>query len=79
MTALPRLPGLRFVIFLDDHQRAHVHVFGEGQIKVNLFGEDKTAEPVWVDGMSRSDVRRAMAAVGEHREALITRWKEIHG
>jgi hypothetical protein len=29
--------------------------------------------------MKRGDVRRAMQIVIEHRDALLIRWREIHG
>ncbi len=28
---------MRVIIFSDDHEPAHVHVFGDGQAKVNLI------------------------------------------
>jgi len=30
--------GLRVIIFVNDHPPAHVHVFGDGQAKINLRG-----------------------------------------
>lgn len=40
MVTVLRAHGLRVVIFVDDHQPAHVHVFGDGQAKINLLGAD---------------------------------------
>ncbi len=71
--------GLRVVIFLDDHEPAHVHVFGDGQAKINLLGKDGSPELVWVDGMKRGEVRRAMRIVIERQAGLLARWREIHG
>lgn len=62
MVTVLRLSGMRFVIFTNDHEPAHVHVFGEGTAKIKLRGADGRAELVWVDGMKRNDVRRAMGA-----------------
>jgi hypothetical protein len=31
---------------LDDHEPAHVHVFGDGQAKINLLGNDGKPELV---------------------------------
>ncbi|MGH7152509.1 MAG: DUF4160 domain-containing protein [Acetobacteraceae bacterium] len=31
-----RAHGLWVVIFANDHQRAHVHVLGDGEAKINL-------------------------------------------
>jgi hypothetical protein len=70
---------MRFVIFTNDHEPAHVHVFGEGAAKINLLGAHGRAELVWVDGMKRNDVRRAMCAVDEERDLLLAKWNKIHG
>jgi hypothetical protein len=51
---LPRL-GLRVVIFLDDHDPAHVHVFGDGEVKINLAGP--AASPKWSGQWVRSAPR----------------------
>lgn len=40
MVTVLRAHGLRVVIFSNDHQPAHVHVFGDGQAKVNLLGAE---------------------------------------
>ncbi len=78
MVTIHRAHGLRFIIFTDDHQPAHVHVFGDGQAKINLLGLDGWPELVWANGMKRSELRRAMAVVREHREVSLLRWNEIH-
>jgi len=40
MGTIYRAHGLRVIIFTDDHEPAHVHVFGDGQVKINLIGPD---------------------------------------
>jgi hypothetical protein len=70
---------MRVVIFVDDHEPAHVHVFGDGQARINLVGADGDPDLVWVDRMKRNDVRRAMRMVTEQGEYLLARWREIHG
>ncbi len=79
MVTVYRGQGMRAVIFLDDHEPAHVHVFGDGQAKINLLGKDGRPELVWVDGMKRNEVRRAIEIAGERQAELLARWKEIHG
>jgi hypothetical protein len=79
MVTIHRAHGFRFIIFTDDHEPAHVHVFGDGQAKINLLGADGRPELVWATGMKRSELRRAMAVVGEHCEEFLARWNEIHG
>jgi hypothetical protein len=71
--------GLRVVIFVDDHLPAHVHVFGDGEAKINLAGPGDAAELVWAVGMTRADLRKAMQIVSEHRRLLLRKWVEIHG
>ena len=78
MVTIHRTHGLRVIIFTDDHEPAHVHVFADGQAKINLIGPDGVPELVWVEGMKRNDVRRAMKLVRDQQDAFIARWKEIH-
>lgn len=79
MVTIHRALGLRIVIFTDDHEPAHVHVFGDGHAKINLTGPDGGAELVWAENMKRNEARRAMAVVTEHREVFLARRREIHG
>lgn len=61
MVTVFRAFGLRVIIFLDDHQPAHVHVFGDGHAKINLLGFGGIPELVWADSMSRTEIRRGGA------------------
>jgi len=79
MVTVYRGRGMRAVIFLDDHEPAHVHAFGDGQAKINLLGKDGLPKLVWADGMKRSEVRRAMKIVIERQAEFLAKWKEIHG
>jgi hypothetical protein len=79
MVTVLRADGLRVVIFVDDHQPAHVHVFGDGHAKINLLGADGAPELVWVDGMTRGEVRRAVRIAIEQQALLLARWEKIHG
>ena len=79
MVTVFRAQGLRVMIFVDDHQPAHVHVFGDGQAKINLLGAGGTPELVWADGMTRGEVRRAVKIVVEQQALLLARWEDIHG
>jgi len=67
MVTVHRESGLRFVIFTDDHEPAHVHVFGDGAAKIELIGEEGAPELVWAEGMKRSVVRKAMRIVSDQR------------
>jgi hypothetical protein len=79
MVTVYRAHGLRFIIFVDDHLPAHVHVFGNGHIKVNLVGPDGAPDIVTIEGMKRGDVRHAIQIVAEQQAYLLSRWSEIHG
>jgi hypothetical protein len=74
-----RAHGLRVVIFLDDHEPAHVHVFGDGQVKINLIGSSGHPELIWAEGMKHGDIRRAMRIVAERQQEFLVKWKNIHG
>lgn len=78
MVTVLRAHGLSVVIFVDDHEPAHVHVFGDGEAKINLIGSDGRPEAVWI-AMRRTEARRAMTLVTEQRDDLLQRWREIHG
>lgn len=79
MVTVSRAHGFNIVIFLNDHEPAHVHVFGDGEAKINLLGAGGAPELVWVDGMKRGDVRRVMRIVVEQQGHLLARWRDIHG
>ncbi len=79
MVTVLRAEGLRVVIFLDDHEPAHVHVFGDGQVKINLWGRAGEPELVFVENMTRSEVRRAFRLVCQQQTLLLQRWEDIHG
>ena len=75
MVTIDRRHGFSVVIFTQDHSPPHVHVFGDGQVKIDLAGPDV----VFSIGMKRSDVRRAWRLVAERRDEYLRRWSEIYG
>jgi hypothetical protein len=77
MVTIFRAAGLRIVIFVDDHEPAHVHVYGDGEAKIDIATE--AARLVWTVGMKKNELRRAMNVVSENRGAFLARWREIHG
>ena len=79
MITVLREGGFRIVIFTDDHEPAHVHVFGDGSAKIQLIGETGAPELLSTFGMKAGDVRKAMAIVRADRDMLLARWREIHG
>ena len=79
MVTVLRSGGLRIVIYVDDHEPAHVHVLGDGEAKIDLGAGSDEPSLVWSIGFSNADVRRAYRLVRSHREMLIARWRELHG
>ena len=67
MVTVYRAHGLRIVIFVDDHEPAHVHVFGDGEAKIDLAGYEGDPDLIYAIGMTRAETRRAMAVVKEQQ------------
>lgn len=67
MVTIHRAHGLRVIIFTDDHEPAHVHVFGDGQAKINLIGPEGVPVLVRAEGLKGNEVRRAMQLVRDHQ------------
>lgn len=78
MVTVLRDGAFRVVIFVNDHQPAHVHVFGDGELKIDISRPGRV-KLVWADRMSKPDVRRAMLIVTKMQVILLERWREIHG
>jgi Domain of unknown function (DUF4160) len=79
MVTILREGGLQFVIFVDDHEPAHVHVYGDGELKVEIATDDGLPRLVWAVGMKAGDRLKAMDAIRENRDLFLARWHEIHG
>lgn len=79
MVVVHRAHGYRFVIYTSDHEPAHVHITGPGQVKVNLLGPHDDPEVVWSVGVKRSDLRRLVIEVIERRDYFLREWERVHG
>ena len=79
MPTVLRAGNLRVIIYTDDHPPPHVHVFGDGEIKIALTGPDDRARLVRVVGADLRESRRALHIVREKRDYLLARWSDIHG
>ena len=79
MVTVHREAGLRFVIFTDDHEPAHVHVIGDGNAKIDLAGPDGKPHLVTNNGFKAGDLRKAMQIVTEQRTWLLEKWNHYHG
>ena len=71
---------LRIVIYLNDHEPAHVHVVGpNGEARVRLGDVRVKPELIANDGLSTREVAETLAAIDAEWNVLQRRWKEIHG
>jgi hypothetical protein len=78
MVTVHRFDSLRFVIYSNDHDPAHIHVLGAGrEAKIQLVGEGPHL--IWQVGFSPADLRRVMQEVRAERFRLLQRWKDLHG
>ena len=79
MVTIHREYGLRFAILTDDHEPAHIHVYGDGEAKILIVGAEGPPELVYSIGLKTNDRRRAMDVVLERQAAFLAKWYEIHG
>lgn len=79
MVTVHREVGYRFVIHTDDHEPAHVHVIGAGELKVTIRGMGGLPEIVSAVGVKMRDRRRIMDVVRDRQDALLAAWRAIHG
>lgn len=79
MITVLRVHGFRVVIYRFDHEPPHVHVLGNGEAKILLVGADGSPEIMFSKAMNRAEQRRALKAVRDAQDELLTYWREIHG
>jgi hypothetical protein len=79
MVVVLRTAGLRIVIYRDDHEPPHVHVFGDGETKVELGSAPETTRIVYALGVRAGERRRVERAVRDNHALLIDRWNDLHG
>lgn len=76
MVTVLRAGGMRFVIHLDGHEPAHVHVHhdgGEARMDVKLVAAISNR------GMKKRDLARALAIVLDRRRFFLEKREDIHG
>jgi hypothetical protein len=80
MPTIHRAHGLRFIIYLDDHEPAHIHAIGAGgEAKIDIGAPGDAPELVWTRGLSNALVRRAMTVVEQEQARFRAAWTAIHG
>lgn len=75
MVTVLRAAGMRFVIYTDDQQPAHVHVYGEGEARINILDLTVLSNR----GMKKRDLSVALVIVQENQRLFIEKWESIHG
>lgn len=75
MVTVLRQHGMRFVIYTADHEPPHVHVYGEGEARIDIVSLVVLTQ----GGMSDRDVRRAVAVIEENRKLFMETWRRYHG
>lgn len=75
MVTVLREAGMRFVIYTDDHEPAHIHVYGDGEARINILDLTVIANR----GMKKRDLSVALAIVQANRRLFIEKWESIHG
>ena len=79
MVTVLRQGGFRIAIYLEDHEPAHVHVYGDGEVKINLLSQSGRPQVVAHIKMRLGDVRKALRIVTEQQQMLLIKWNEYHG
>ena len=78
MSEIFRAFGLVFIIFSDDHDPAHVHVFhGQENCKISLKDITVAAKPRC--SLSKANLRKALMLAEENHLLLLREWEKIHG
>ncbi len=77
MPEIFREQGFKVVIYFDDHEPAHVHIYkGDSEIRIQIKGQ---CEILSVKGsISSKEQKKAMKLVTTHQSELLQIWEEIH-
>lgn len=76
MPTILYINGFRFIIWPDDHEPPHVHVFkDDGEAKVSI----QNPQLVLTIGLSKQEARFVLNTVIEHQDTLLKEWEKIHG
>ncbi len=80
MPTILYINGFKFIIWPDDHEPPHVHVFkGDGGAKISLGNREQAPVFVAISGLSKREAKFIWSVVAEHQEALLDAWEKIHG
>ena len=80
MPTIMLISGFRFIIWPNDHEPAHIHVFkGDAEAKVRIGNSKQAPKIVAIYGMTRREAKFIWRSVAEHQEELLTAWEKVHG
>ncbi|HZQ01130.1 MAG TPA: DUF4160 domain-containing protein [Reyranella sp.] len=80
MPTVHRYGNLRFVVFFNDHDPPHVHVFsGSGEAKVLLGSPGVSPSIEWARRFNRPTLRKILLETMTHRARLLWAWHSVHG
>lgn len=72
--------GFQFIVWPDDHEPPHIHVFkGDGEAKVNIGSSEQAPAFVTINGLTKREAKFIWRTVVEHQEELLVAWEKIHG
>ena len=75
MVTVLRSHGMRFVIYTADHEPPHVHVYGDGEARLDIV----TLKVMTQGGLSDRDVRRAVEEIKAQQALFLETWRRYHG
>lgn len=75
MVTVLRKHGMRFVIYTADHEPPHVHVYGNGEARIDIL----TLKVMTQGGLSDRDVRKAVEEVRTYQPLFLETWRRYHG
>ena len=78
MITILRSRGLKFAIYLADHDPPHIHV---AMASPKFYSWGKNGKPSILDarGMKDGDLRKALTIVEDHQAEFLARWRQMHG
>jgi phosphoglycolate phosphatase-like HAD superfamily hydrolase len=79
MVVVHRAFGLLFIIYLDDHEPAHVQIVGDGEARIAIAGPAGFPVMLTALGIRTSTKRRVMNEVLAQQDVLLAEWQQIHG
>ncbi len=66
---------MRFVVYTADHEPPHVHVYGDGEARIDI----ETLKVLTQGGLSDRDVRRAVEVIADNQPLFLRTWRKFHG